>query len=255
MHQPVFAVFLDLDGTLMVKNKIPPENKAAIADARSRGHLIFLNTGRSMACIPPHVTQSIAFDGIVAGMGSHITCRDTVLRSEVIPMPLLQAVTDYFNQKQYPCIYEGEDRMIYARLTAPPTMPNVFYLSDQDHFADRFRGVRITKLTLPIQLTAEDLAFVDDAFTAYQHETYAEIVLKGCSKADGMRRVLDHLDLDKAHSIAIGDSANDEDMLRAAGISVAMGNATEPVKTLCDHLTAAAVDAGVAAALEKLLPG
>lgn len=254
MHQPVFAVFLDLDGTLMVKNQIPPENRAAIAAVRGRGHLVFLNTGRSMACIPPHVTQSIEFDGIVAGMGSHIICRDTILRSVVISLPLLQEVTEYFNQKQYPCIYEGEDRMIYARLAAPPTMPNVFYLGDQDHFADNFGDVRITKLTMNVQLTAEDRAYLSDAFTAYQHETYAEIVLKGCSKADGMQRVLDHLGLDKAHSIAIGDSANDEDMLCAAGISVAMGNATEPVKALCDHLTTDAIEAGVAAALRKLLP-
>jgi hypothetical protein len=255
MHQPVFAVFLDLDGTLMVKNKIPPENRAAIAAVRSRGHMVFLNTGRSMACIPPHVMQSIEFDGIVAGMGSHITCRDTILRSVVISLPLLQEVTDYFNLKQYPVIYEGEDRMIYARLMAPATMPNVFYLGDQEHFADRFRDVRITKLTMTIQLTAEDRAYLSDAFTVYQHETYAEIVLKGCSKSDGMQRVLDHLGLDYLHSIAIGDSANDEDMLRAAGISVAMGNATGPVKALCDHLTADAVEAGVASALGKLLPG
>ncbi|MDW7658607.1 MAG: HAD-IIB family hydrolase [Bacillota bacterium] len=254
MQKPIFAVFLDLDGTLMVKNQIPPENRAAISAVRSRGHLVFLNTGRSMACIPPHVMESIEFDGIVAGMGSHITCRDTVLRSVVISLPLLQEVTEYFNLKQYPCIYEGEDRMIYARLTAPSTMPNVFYLGDQDHFADSFGDVRITKLTMTVQLTAEDRAYLSDAFTAYQHETYAEIVLKGCSKADGMQRVLDHLGLDKAYSIAIGDSANDEDMLCAAGISVAMGNATEPVKALCDHLTTDAVEAGVAAALRKLLP-
>ena len=77
--------------------------------------------------------------------------------------------------------------------------------------------------------------------------------MKGHSKADGMYRVLDHLGLARSQSIAIGDSANDEDMLFAAGISVAMGNATESIKALCDEITADAADAGVALALERLL--
>ena len=43
-----FAVFLDIDGTLISDSfRIPQENLDAIAAARAKGHMVFINTGRS----------------------------------------------------------------------------------------------------------------------------------------------------------------------------------------------------------------
>ena len=42
------AVFLDIDGTLLSDSFIiPPENLRAIKAAQEKGHLVFINTGRS----------------------------------------------------------------------------------------------------------------------------------------------------------------------------------------------------------------
>lgn len=50
------------------------------------------------------------------------------------------------------------------------------------------------------------------------------------SKAVALQKVADHLGLHMQQVMAIGDSYNDVDMLRAAGIAVAMGNAYDEVK-------------------------
>ncbi len=51
----------------------------------------------------------------------------------------------------------------------------------------------------------------------------------------------------------MGDNYNDIDMLKYAGLGVAMGNAPEEVKQAADFVTLSNEEDGVAAALEKYL--
>ena len=63
----------------------------------------------------------------------------------------------------------------------------------------------------------------------------------------------EHLGLSSAETIAFGDSSNDLSMLRAAGVGVAMGNASEEVKASCDAVTLTNDQNGVAVYLERHL--
>ena len=58
-----------------------------------------------------------------------------------------------------------------------------------------------------------------------------------------------------AETIAVGDQTNDLEMIRAAGLGVAMGNATEEVKAAADLITADCDHDGVAEIIEKYLLG
>lgn len=51
--------------------------------------------------------------------------------------------------------------------------------------------------------------------------------------------------------MACGDSSNDAAMLRAAGFSVAMGNATPDIQALADVITDTNDEDGVAKAIEQ----
>ena len=58
-----------------------------------------------------------------------------------------------------------------------------------------------------------------------------------------------------ARVIAIGDEANDMDMIAGAGLGIAMGNATGELKSVADLVTADHDADGLAEALEPLLDG
>ena len=88
--------------------------------------------------------------------------------------------------------------------------------------------------------------------TIIAHADYMEATPLGCTKSAGMRLVLEAVGIPREDSVAFGDSNNDLDMLRYAGIGVAMGNATEEAKAAADMVTDTLENAGVSQALHAL---
>ncbi|HSK34496.1 MAG TPA: HAD hydrolase family protein, partial [Propionicimonas sp.] len=72
-----------------------------------------------------------------------------------------------------------------------------------------------------------------------------EMMLPGVNKATGIELLLEHLGIDRADTIGIGDSYNDLEMLEHVAIGVAMGNAPDPVKHVADEVTAGVDEDGV----------
>jgi hypothetical protein len=81
-----------------------------------------------------------------------------------------------------------------------------------------------------------------------------ELTRTGINKGVGLRRLAEILGIDPAGTMAIGDTENDLAILKAAGIGVAMGNATEAVKAQADYITSSNEEDGVACAIEHFIP-
>ncbi|QBR92761.1 HAD family hydrolase [Nocardioides euryhalodurans] len=73
----------------------------------------------------------------------------------------------------------------------------------------------------------------------------------GVSKASGLARVAEHLGVEQADVLAVGDGRNDIEMLRWAGRGVAMGQAVEEVREAADAITGTVYDDGVVTELER----
>lgn len=80
-----------------------------------------------------------------------------------------------------------------------------------------------------------------------------EVGPAGIDKAIALAWLCDHLGIDRSEVLAFGDEYNDHEMLRWAGHSVAMANAGEATKALCDETTASNADDGVAVVIERLI--
>lgn len=55
-------LFFDIDGTLLSENGIPESTRKALAEARKRGCMLFVNTGRTKVSIPLQVKKLILTD-------------------------------------------------------------------------------------------------------------------------------------------------------------------------------------------------
>ena len=73
----------------------------------------------------------------------------------------------------------------------------------------------------------------------------------GVTKASGLARVCEALDIQASDVLAIGDGRNDIEMLRWAGRGVAMGQSIEEVQQAADAVTADVQEDGVAVELGR----
>ena len=61
------------------------------------------------------------------------------------------------------------------------------------------------------------------------------------------------LGISMEETMAVGDSGNDAEMLKAAGLGVAMGNASKAIKDISDVVTLTNEECGVAHAIETYI--
>lgn len=81
--------------------------------------------------------------------------------------------------------------------------------------------------------------------------TILEFLPKGVNKKVGLEALLNHFHLDFSNLMAFGDAKNDYEMLEAAKIGVAMGNANSDIKAIANDVTLDNQESGVAAYLKK----
>ena len=251
MKKEKYAVFLDIDNTLLSDGAVPKSNIEAIKRVRSMGNYVFINTARSHACIPPSILKEVPVDGVVAGMGTDLRIGKKRILSEAMDINELKIITDWFMGDGREIGFEGEDVMLWIN---PGKARNAEYLvHSPDDFNTVYNKTRISKMYVGGHLTAEEFEYFGRTNIMYQHRSYAEFVPKGFGKSPGMKIILKYLGIPKERCIAMGDSSNDEDMLKDAGISVAMGNAVDEIKKICTYISCDAKDGGVAQALEKFI--
>ncbi|MCL2107469.1 MAG: Cof-type HAD-IIB family hydrolase [Oscillospiraceae bacterium] len=78
-----------------------------------------------------------------------------------------------------------------------------------------------------------------------------EVVAAEASKGRALAEIGAAYGIEAGEMIAVGDGHNDISMLEYAGLGVAMGNAPEAVKRVCQHTTLSNDEDGVAAVIEK----
>jgi Cof subfamily protein (haloacid dehalogenase superfamily) len=82
-----------------------------------------------------------------------------------------------------------------------------------------------------------------------------ELTAPGVHKGSGVVHLSERLGVEQGDVVAFGDGLNDHEMLKWAGLGVAMGNADAPTKAVADEVTESNDDDGVALVIERLLSG
>jgi Cof subfamily protein (haloacid dehalogenase superfamily) len=77
------------------------------------------------------------------------------------------------------------------------------------------------------------------------HEVAFDILPKGVSKAIGIEKLLEALNIHKENSFAFGDGLNDVEMLTSVGTGIAMGNAVPEAKAAANVITTSSSNNGI----------
>ncbi|HEY3410338.1 MAG TPA: Cof-type HAD-IIB family hydrolase [Propionicimonas sp.] len=264
------AVFLDVDGTLVNDRGLVPDSaRRAVREARANGHRVFLCTGRSPAELWPELTD-IGFDGLIAASGAFVEVGPEVLLHRCLTRSEVDHVLGFFAARHINFYFQANDgiyadsdvRDLLRRLIAG-SVTDVEVLAELESglfgFVDAIKvGVDpyvpfITKVIyLFSDVTLDELRVeFADTFDVIPSSvplfgpTSGEMMLPGVNKATGIDVLLAHVGVDRADTLAIGDSYNDLEMLQHVGVGVAMGGAPEAVKAIADEVTAAVDEDGI----------
>ena len=228
------AVFLDIDGTLMRwataeevwSGTTSRYNIDAITRARKNGHKILINTGRGYACLPRQLTEEYVLDGYVTALGAYVEVEGKTIYNNCIPSDKLEKLLDYIFLHRKPCRFQGHHTALCVdfsgRILSGWTMVDskeAFYAALGEDF--------VSKITVDRELTGDYLAFIRSMLHVYVSGEGGEACNMGNDKASGMALALKALGIPPEQSIAMGDSINDVEVLKAAGVAVALGKAPE----------------------------
>ena len=86
MNKKTKALFYDIDGTLLSEKtgRVPESAVQALKEARAKGHLVFINTGRVYAHLG-EIKKLVEADGYLCGCGTYILAEGRVMYSYHIP--------------------------------------------------------------------------------------------------------------------------------------------------------------------------
>jgi Cof subfamily protein (haloacid dehalogenase superfamily) len=254
----------DLDGTLLNGDKtISAQNKAAIQAAVAAGVTVTIATGRMYVSALPYAKELGVDVPIITYNGALIkSVAGRVLSDAFLPAADVKEILDYCLARDwYIQLYSNEE--LYFTVESAYASQYEQSAGVKGHAVGR-DGIyqhleqvpKLLSITAGEAVTEARVAELARAFAGRimpvrSNPEYVEIVGVGVNKAAAVQELAAKLGLAMDEVMCIGDSNNDLPMLRAAGHSVAMGNARDEVKAACDYVVTDCEHSGVADAIRR----
>lgn len=275
MNMKPKLIFIDIDGTLFdhAKDAIPESAKNAILSVKSKGHKIFLSTGRPYADIDQEILN-FPLDGMIVSCGAVVYVDNKPIYCKTYPqkelISLIQFMLDnnigfsldgihknYLTEEAFNCLSSlmfknNEDSELSRAMMAKN---NCFPFKEMKE-ADLEEVVKISIFTKNKESCEKLFQKIPESLVGFMYKNNhlhlynGEISIKGITKATGLKKIATYLNKSIEDTIAIGDSLNDLDILQEAGLSICMGNGTDECKEIADFTTKHISDDGLAYALK-----
>ena len=258
------AIATDVDGTLLNnQHRLSPGNERVLRRAMAQGIHVIIATGKSRRSVEG-VIEHLALDtpGVFV-QGLVLTDGDGTVRYErTLPAAVARQIDALTEEDGYTLIAYSRDRIYMIRPREEWQQMLVRYHEPRAEVVGSMEALlaerQVNKLVVfceqeRIGAVREYLArHVDSQASLVQAvPAMLEIMPPGASKGQGLQRLLGELGIAPEHVMAIGDGENDVEMLRLAGLGVAVGNAADVAREAADVVVSTNDEDGVAEAIER----
>lgn len=265
----------DVDGTLVTHDKVLTQRaRDAVAHMRTAGIEFAITSGRpprgmEMLIAPLALTTPIAaFNG-----GLFVKSDLSVLEQRVLQADVIEPAMETMGQHGLDSwIYRGTDWFVHERhgphvdreewtVKFPPTVVPDFKGLTSDvaklvGVSDDLDAVQRCETAVREQFgggvdTRQSNPKRENLVTAARSQPYyLDVTHPQANKGYVVTRLSELLDIPVAEIATIGDMPNDISMFKASGISLAMGQASEEVKSAATYTTSSSEEEGFAKAVQ-----
>jgi hypothetical protein len=262
----IAVLLADVDGTLVTEQKVLTERAvAAVRALRQRGIKFAITSGR-----PPKgmamLIEPLTLDTPIAGFNGGVLVNPdmSVVEAKTLPPDVTRAIIKLIlDHGMDAWLYTADDW--YIRDAKAPhvereTWTVKFEAKVVEQFSDEAldHAVKIVGVSddRPLVAKAEkdaQEAFGDRVSAARSQPYYLDVTHPDANKGTVVGTLSKYLNIPAEQFATIGDMPNDVLMFRKSGFSIAMGNASDEVKSQASATTASYNDEGFAKAIENLL--
>jgi Cof subfamily protein (haloacid dehalogenase superfamily) len=257
----------DIDGTLVRHDKsLAPATVAAVKALVASGVAVSLISARPPSGIDWIVKELDLPGPFGAFNGGTLFLRDgSVAERHGLDPDTARSLVGLIEKAQITCWVFADGKWYTNNADDPHNPREVLSAGVQPVIVDDFAPLldRVDKIVgvsddaprlAALEKDAATLAG-DRATVARSQVYYLDATAPVANKGDGIARIAAAFGVALEDVLVIGDQANDLPMFARAGVSVAMGQASDAVKAQADHVTLANDDDGVAVAIARLLDG
>lgn len=263
-------IALDMDGTLLREDKtISKATFKAIKSAKAKGVKVVLATGRPAKGIKNYLKEldlisdddyAVAFNGAIVEntKTGKIIVENTMTLDDLKYLYNLskKLSVNIHALTHHSCITSKWNK--YSQLEVDMNKIPLEIL-DLNTIAESNTIVKIMYIDEPpvLQSAIDNLPpEVYEKYTVVRSAPYfLEFLNKKVNKGVGVELLTNNLGISSKEVICIGDAGNDIDMIKYAGLGVAMGNAFPEVKEIADYVTCTNDEDGVAKVIDKFILG
>ncbi len=266
-------IAIDMDGTLLDTNgNLSSENIKAVKRAIDNDVKVVFTTGRGIKAISKFINEfglndkeeyAITNNGVSLYSTKTLKC----LKSHLIEGEDLKRLCDLglsFGAKLHIYDYDTEGCIVleeneftqFERRIGMPTYVDPNFCSKIDENKKVFKVLYLSNENRIAEIKNKIPDFVYEKFVVVRSLPFAvEIFDKNCNKGNAVRDLANMFDISRDKVIAIGDQQNDLEMIKFAGLGVAMGNAINEIKDIADYVTDTNDNDGVAKVINKFVFG
>jgi len=265
-------VAFDLDHTLVAANlTLSPRVKAAVARALQQGVCVTIATGRGPSPTDQFATELnlttplVCFQGgLVYDHRARRALHEMRLDPATVPVITRLAEEHHWNlqfesphmiylprtsnhpQELLDLLSVAQWKRVDSFLTDLPETPHKFILAVHDR-SERDALAAELRATLKAHELLAKISVVPS------HPILVEGIPLGVNKAAGLTWLADYLNIPAHEVLAVGDNDNDVEMLRWAGLGVAMADGSPAARAAAKTSVPSASEEGAAIALEKFV--
>ncbi|MDD3238130.1 MAG: HAD family hydrolase [Candidatus Gastranaerophilales bacterium] len=254
---------VDIDGTIKTRvSPISEKLKHHVKILRENGVKVVIATGR-MHCSAKHVAEDLGTDEpVISYQGGLIIDSDgKVLWNKLLNEKCAKEVIEYLRKENIHINTYVNDELFVEKdsdeVKDYVSDKNISYnLIDTLDNLDYSNLNKILAIDYDEQKTIELVKYFQDK---YKEELYiirstpnfCEVSNPLATKGNGVRFLAKMWGINQDEIMVAGDQDNDIEMLKAAGIKVAMENATDELKKVANFITKSVDEDGVCFAIEK----